>query len=91
MKGDKVRIQQLVYILLDNAVRYTKEGSITCSLTLQGKEIVIGIKDTGPGIPQDDISHIFDRFYRGDLSRKRWFRSWSVHCENHHRCPWREN
>lgn len=71
MKGDKVRIQQLVYILLDNAVRYTKEGSITCSLTLQGKEIVIGIKDTGPGIPQDDISHIFDRFYRGDLSRKR--------------------
>ncbi len=71
MKGDKVRIQQLVYILLDNAVRYTKEGTITCSLTLQGQEIVMSIKDTGPGISQDDISHIFNRFYRGDSSRKR--------------------
>ena len=71
MKGDKVRIQQLVYILLDNAVRYTKEGTMTCSLTLQGQEIVMSIKDTGPGISQDDISHIFDRFYRGDSSRKR--------------------
>ena len=71
MKGDKVRIQQLIYILLDNAVRYTKEGTITCSLALHGREIVMSIKDTGSGIPQDDISHIFDRFYRGDSSRKR--------------------
>ena len=48
MKGDKVRIQQLIYILLDNAVRYTKEGTITCSLTLHGREIVMSIKDTDP-------------------------------------------
>lgn len=71
MKGDKVRIQQLIYILLDNAVRYTKEGTIACSLNLQGREIVLSIKDTGPGIPKDDIIHIFDRFYRVDSSRKR--------------------
>src|SRR5690606_11162051 len=71
MMGDKVRIQQLVYILLDNAVRYTNEGTITCSLTLQGQEIVLVIKDTGPGISKKDLSHIFDRFYRGDSSRKR--------------------
>ncbi|WP_147535753.1 sensor histidine kinase [Bacillus marasmi] len=71
MKGDKVRIQQLLYILLDNAMRYTKEGKISCSLTNHGREIVLSIKDTGPGIPQDEIIHIFDRFYRADSSRKR--------------------
>lgn len=71
MRGDKVRIQQLVYILLDNAIRYTEEGSITCSLSSQGEKIVISIKDTGIGIPSEKIDHIFDRFYRGDASRKR--------------------
>ena len=71
MKGDKVRIQQLVYILLDNAVRYTSEGTIACSLTSQDQVIVMSIKDTGLGIPEEDISHIFDRFYRADSARKR--------------------
>lgn len=71
MKGDKVRIQQLVYILLDNAIRYTEEGTITCSLSSQGDEIVLSMKDTGVGIPPEKLDHIFDRFYRGDVSRKR--------------------
>ncbi|WP_010677687.1 sensor histidine kinase [Bacillus timonensis] len=71
MKADKTRIEQLVYILLDNAVRYTKQGKISCSLAIQGSEIVMRIKDTGPGIPPTDLRHIFDRFYRGDSSRNR--------------------
>lgn len=71
MKGDKARIQQLVYILLDNAVRYTKEGSITCSLVCREEKIVLSVKDTGIGILPKDLEHIFERFYRGDASRKR--------------------
>lgn len=71
LKGDSVRMQQLLYILLENAVRYTKEGSICCTLKKIGKEIVITIEDTGAGIPTEDIPHIFDRFFRGDSSRKR--------------------
>ncbi|MFC5559903.1 sensor histidine kinase [Ureibacillus thermophilus] len=71
IKADKVRIQQLLYILLDNAARYTKEGSITCSLAAQGEKIVLSVKDTGIGISPKDLEHIFERFYRGDESRKR--------------------
>jgi len=71
IKGDKVRIQQLLYILLDNAARYTKEGSITCSLAEQGEKILLSVKDTGIGISPKDLQHIFERFYRGDESRKR--------------------
>lgn len=70
MKGDRVRIQQQLYILLENAVRYTKEGTITCTLK-KDQQITLAVADTGSGIPPEDLPHIFERFYRGDSVRKR--------------------
>ncbi|WP_318505006.1 HAMP domain-containing sensor histidine kinase [Bacillus sp. T3] len=69
--GDEARIQQLLYILLDNAFRYTTNGSVTVGLKKLADRIEMTVEDTGIGIHSDDLPHIFDRFYRGDTSRVR--------------------
>jgi signal transduction histidine kinase len=69
--GDDVRIQQLVYILLENAFRYTPKGHVSLSLKKQGDKAILTVADSGVGIKPEDLPHIFDRFYRGDISRVR--------------------
>ncbi len=68
---DMTRIQQLLYILLDNAFRYTKEGQVELALRTNAGKIILSVSDTGCGIPLNDIPYIFDRFYRSDLSREK--------------------
>ncbi|WP_203362729.1 ATP-binding protein [Bacillus sp. REN10] len=72
IKADKERITQLLYILIDNAVKYNQPGG-TVHLTIRrdGKQVEMLVKDTGIGIPSDQLPRIFDRFYRVDKARSR--------------------
>ncbi len=69
---DADRMTQVLVNLLDNALRYTpSEGQISLSARTIGGGVEMVVKDTGPGIPSDDMEHLFERFYRGDKSRQR--------------------
>lgn len=70
--GDHDRLYQLVFNLIDNAVKYTPDGGkITVSLTIESRFAVLEIQNTGQGIPEEDIPHVFDRFFRVDRDRSR--------------------
>ncbi len=71
IKADLFKLEQMLVNLLDNAVKYTDLGEITVSMDVQDKRVRIQVKDTGIGIPKDDIPRIFERFYVVDKSRSR--------------------
>jgi signal transduction histidine kinase len=69
--GDKVRLQQLFTNLIDNAIKYTSEGSIRVAVEKNQEGVLVKISDTGIGIPKEEQEKIFKRFYRVDKSRSR--------------------
>lgn len=72
IKGDVFRIRQILHNILSNSVKYTEEdGKIIVSMIKENGKIIISIKDTGMGIPKEDIGRIFERFYRVDKARSR--------------------
>jgi signal transduction histidine kinase len=68
--GDASRLRQLVANLVDNAIKYTEPGGLVEIRTrTSGDHAEIEVKDTGIGIPERDLAHVFERLYRGDRSR----------------------
>jgi len=67
---DPDMLRQLLFILLDNARKYS-DGAVRLTLEESGGRVGLAVADRGPGIPEADIPHLFDRFYRVDNDRNR--------------------
>lgn len=63
-RGDAFRIRQIIDNLLSNAVKYTDKGSVTLILDINNNNLIIKVKDTGKGIPEDEQLYIFQAFKR---------------------------
>lgn len=72
VKGNWDALHRLFSNLVENALRYTdKNGEVRVSLSSTDRDVCFGVKDTGIGIPEEALPHIFERFFRVDKSRSR--------------------
>jgi hypothetical protein len=61
---DNDHLREIIDNLVDNAVKYTPSGNITINVTGDDEHVTVSVKDTGIGIPAEDIPHLFQKFYR---------------------------
>jgi signal transduction histidine kinase len=65
IEGDPLRLEQVLYNLLGNAMKYSPDGgTITVGITTQDEVVYVAVRDRGIGIPEHDLPHLFERFYR---------------------------
>jgi signal transduction histidine kinase len=70
VEGDRTRLEQVAANLIDNAVKYTPRGGrVDVKIRREGPAALLSVRDTGPGIPADELPRIWDRLFRGDTSR----------------------
>jgi signal transduction histidine kinase len=69
--GDPVLVRRLLLILLDNAIKFTPVGGdVRLDVTVADSRRLVTITDTGVGIPPEDLSRVFERFFRSDTARQ---------------------
>ncbi|MEK4356680.1 HAMP domain-containing sensor histidine kinase [Paenibacillus sp. FSL M7-1455] len=69
INGNKDYMQQMLFIFIENAFKYTPEGQVVFDAFIYKNQVGIRISDTGIGMDKEEVPHIFDRFYRADQSR----------------------
>ena len=71
VRGTRDELYQVIYNLTDNALKYSAGAAVQVSLRKCGGQVVLTVADRGPGIPEEDLPRIFERFYRVDKARSR--------------------
>ena len=72
VSATKGEVHQVIYNLTDNAVKYSgKNGKVRVELRHEDHDVVLTVADNGPGIPEEDLPKVFERFYRVDKARSR--------------------
>jgi signal transduction histidine kinase len=69
MNADPVRIREVLFNLLSNALQHAPEGDVSLRAEARPREVVIIVQDDGPGIPADELPLLFERFRKGRQSR----------------------
>jgi len=70
VEADMEQIQQVLYNLLDNAIKFSNDNSsINIETSVKNDKVFVSVKDHGVGIPKDSLSKVWDRFYKTDTSR----------------------
>jgi two-component system sensor histidine kinase MtrB len=65
-----MRLERIVGNLLDNAAVHAPETPVTLSATVRDRSLIIDVADRGPAVPEEDLPHLFERFYKSDRSRR---------------------
>jgi len=71
VRSTRDELHQVIYNLVDNAVKYSAGGTVQVTLQREAGQVVLVVADNGPGIPEEDLTRIFERFYRVDKARSR--------------------
>jgi signal transduction histidine kinase len=72
VNGDRDRLREVIVTVVDNAVKYTPSGGqVSVRIGRSNRKATIAVSDTGAGIPEESLAHIFERFYRVDKARSR--------------------
>ena len=70
LQTNEAMLKRVINLLLDNAIKYTKKGSITLKASADDEQVTLAVEDTGPGITAEEAQHIFERFYKADAFRE---------------------